>query len=99
MELAWLEDFLALAEQRNFSRAAVARNISQPAFSRRVRMLEDWLGAPLFDRDTHRVELTEAGAAFLPVARELVRRFEDNFKQFKDAVDDKVNAAGIHAAA
>ncbi len=84
MELAWLEDFLALAEQRNFSRAAVARNISQPAFSRRVRMLEDWLGAPLFDRDTHRVELTEAGAAFLPVAREIVRRVAFGRERVRD---------------
>ena len=42
MELAWLEDFLALARERNFSRAAEVRHISQPAFSRRVRMLEDW---------------------------------------------------------
>lgn len=74
MELAWLEDFLTLAQQRNFSRAAETRHISQPAFSRRVRMLEEWVGAPLFDRDTHRVELTAAGAEFLPVAQEIVRR-------------------------
>lgn len=74
MELAWLEDFLTLAQQRNFSRAAEARHISQPAFSRRVRMLEDWIGAPLFDRDTHRVELTAAGAEFFPIAQEIVRR-------------------------
>lgn len=74
MELAWLDDFLALAAHLNFSRAAEARNISQPAFSRRVRMLEDWLEAPLFSRDTHRVELTAAGAEFLPIAQEIVRR-------------------------
>lgn len=74
MELAWLEDFLALARERNFSRAAEVRHISQPAFSRRVRMLEDWLRAPLFDRDTHRVELTAAGAEFLPIAEEIARR-------------------------
>ncbi|MDP1619257.1 LysR family transcriptional regulator [Phenylobacterium sp.] len=74
MDLVWLEDFLALAEHRNFSRAAEVRNISQPAFSRRVRMLEDWLGAPLFDRDTQRVDLTAAGAEFLPVAQEVLRR-------------------------
>lgn len=74
MEMAWLEDFLALARERNFSRAAEARHVSQPAFSRRVRMLEDWLQAPLFDRDTHRVELTAAGAEFLPIAQEIARR-------------------------
>lgn len=74
MELAWLEDFLALARERNFSRAAEARHVSQPAFSRRIRMLEDWLQTPLFDRDTHRVELTAAGTEFLPIAAEIARR-------------------------
>ena len=50
MELALLEDFLALARERNFSRAAETRHISQPAFRRRVRLLEDWLQAPLLER-------------------------------------------------
>lgn len=74
MELAWLEDFLTLAECGHFSRAAERRNVSQPAFSRRVRMLEDWIGAPLVNRDTHRVELTPAGLEFRPIAQEIVRR-------------------------
>jgi DNA-binding transcriptional LysR family regulator len=74
MELAWLEDFLALVECGHFSRAAERRNISQPAFSRRVRMLENWLGAPLVNRETHRVELTPAGTEFRPIAQEVVRR-------------------------
>jgi len=36
-----------LAERRNFSRAAEARHVTQPAFSRRIRALEDWVGTPL----------------------------------------------------
>ena len=47
MELVWLEDFLALAEALNFSRAAEARHVTQPAFSRRIRALEGWIGAAL----------------------------------------------------
>lgn len=74
MEFAWLEDFLTLAECGHFSRAAERRNVSQPAFSRRVKMLEDWVGAPLFNRDTHRVELTPAGSEFRPIAEDVVRR-------------------------
>jgi LysR family transcriptional regulator, hypochlorite-specific transcription factor HypT len=87
MELAWLEDFLALARERNFSRAAETRHISQPAFSRRVRMLEDWLQAPLFDRDTHRVELTQAGAEFLPIAEEIVRRIGFGRDRVREVAD------------
>ena len=41
LDLEWLEDFLALAETGNFSRAAEARAIAQPAFSRHIRALED----------------------------------------------------------
>lgn len=74
MEFDWLEDFLALVESVNFSRAAEKRNISQPAFSRRIRMLEAWLGADLFTRDTHRIELTAAGEQFRPTAEEVLRR-------------------------
>lgn len=74
MELEWLEDFLALVEYAHFSRAAEKRNISQPAFSRRIRMLESWVGAPLFNRDTHRIALTVAGEQWRPVAEDLLRR-------------------------
>ncbi len=74
MELTWLEDFLALADCGNFSRAAAARHLTQPAFSRRIRALEDWVGAPLFDRSTQPVAPTEAGRRFRPFADETVRR-------------------------
>ncbi|MDQ2103225.1 LysR family transcriptional regulator [Azospirillum isscasi] len=74
MELSWLEDFLALAECGNFSRAAEGRNLTQPAFSRRIRALEDWTGTPLFDRTTQPVGLTEAGRRFRPFADETLRR-------------------------
>lgn len=61
MELNWLEDFLALAEHRNFSRAAEARHVTQPAFSRRIRALEDWVGTPLVLRAPQGVVLNAAG--------------------------------------
>ncbi|WP_333585503.1 LysR family transcriptional regulator [Phenylobacterium sp.] len=95
MELAWLDDFLALAAHLNFSRAAEARNISQPAFSRRVRMLEDWLEAPLFSRDTHRVELTAAGAEFLPIAQEIVRRIAFGRERVREASELAANRLRI----
>lgn len=74
MDLTWLEDFLALAEAGNFSRAAAARHITQPAFSRRIRALEDWAGVPLFDRATQPVSLTASGRALHQAAAELLRR-------------------------
>jgi LysR family transcriptional regulator, hypochlorite-specific transcription factor HypT len=73
MELIWFEDYLALAETLNFSRAAEARHVTQPAFSRRIRALEEWIGADLFSRTTHGVALTPAGLHFHNQAEVLTR--------------------------
>ncbi len=70
MEMSWLEDFLTLAVTRNFSRAAELRNVTQPAFSRRIRNLEYWVGAVLIDRSLFPIGLTPAGAAFRRTAQE-----------------------------
>lgn len=72
MDSAWLVDFLTLAETGSFSRAAEQRNLTQPAFSRRIRALEDWAGVPLFDRSIIPVALTQSGRQFLPEASRLV---------------------------
>lgn len=73
MEIAWLEDFLALSSTKVFARAAEARNISQPAFTRRIKNLEYWIGTPLFDRSVHPVILTPAGEVFKSTAHEVVK--------------------------
>lgn len=75
MEIKWLEDFVTLADTSSFSRAAELRNVTQPAFSRRIKQLESWLGATLISRATMPAELTPAGRNFLPVAREAIRTF------------------------
>lgn len=72
MDLKWLEDFLALVEHGSFTRAASARFISQPAFSRRIRALENWLGVELIDRDAYPTRLTAMGEEFVPAIREMV---------------------------
>lgn len=60
MELKWLEDLIALAETDTLSQAAQQRNITQPAFSRRIKAIEDWLGAPVIDRSRRPVRVTPA---------------------------------------
>lgn len=62
MQLKWLDDLAALADTRNFTRAAEQRNVTQPAFGRRIRALEQWAGVPLIDRNASPLELTPAGA-------------------------------------
>ncbi|VFS48676.1 LysR family transcriptional regulator [Budvicia aquatica] len=73
VELIWLEDCRALAETLNFSRAAQRRNVTQPAFSRRIQALEQWTGTPLFERNRREVKLTKAGEVFNQQAIKLLR--------------------------
>src|SRR5262245_51461114 len=77
MELDRVEAFVAIVRRGGFTRAAGALHLSQPAISRRVRLLETDLGAPLFERITSGVVLTEAGRAFLPHAEALLASVRD----------------------
>ncbi len=86
MELKWLEDFLNLAETRSFSRSAEERRVTQPAFSRRIRSLEVWLGAVLLDRSTYPITLTPEGRHFRETAEEVVRTLTLARAEFHDAV-------------
>ena len=72
MEAKWLEDFVSLAETRSFSRSALLRNVTQPAFSRRIQSLEAWLGSDLIDRTSYPTRLTPSGEVFYEQALELL---------------------------
>lgn len=74
MDIRWLQDFLALAEMRNFTRSAEFRNVSQAAFSRRIQSLEHWLGTSLIVKGSQPVRLTEAGEQFRETAQASVER-------------------------
>ncbi|WP_171070173.1 LysR family transcriptional regulator [Methylobacterium terricola] len=69
MQLKWLEDFVAYAATRSFTKAAEMRNVTHPAFGRRIRALEGWVGVPLIDRGSFPAALTPAGEDLLDVAR------------------------------
>lgn len=77
MELDQVEAFVAIVRRGGFARASTALHLSQPAISRRVRLLEQGLGAPLFDRLRRGVALTDAGHAFLPHAEALLASMRD----------------------
>lgn len=102
MDSSLLEDFLTLDECGNFSRAAEKRTVSQPSFSRRIRTLEDWVGATLIDRSTHTVHLTEAGQRFRVTAEETLRRLQlgrDEARAVAQASSDTLRFASTHVLA
>ena len=100
MNFSWLEDFLALVATGNFSRAAEQRHMTQPAFSRRIRALEEWLGVVLFERASHPVRLTPTGHWFRNVAREMLdraARLPDQARAIADSDAATLRFAATHA--
>ena len=74
MEIRWLEDFIALARTRHFSRAADDQHVTQPTFSRRIKLLEEEMGVTLINRQTLPLSLTPAGEEFLTLCEQVTER-------------------------
>lgn len=77
MDLKHLEDFISLCGTRSFSRSAIARNVTQSAFSRRIQALELWVGTELVDRSTFPTSLTSEGRLFRETADEVLNLLRD----------------------
>lgn len=83
MQLDWIEDILAVIDTGSLARAAERRFLTQPAFTRRVRSIEERLGTPLFDRSRKPVTILPGVMAMEPELRELgarLRRLERDLK-------------------
>jgi DNA-binding transcriptional LysR family regulator len=72
MEMQQIRYFVALCEVLNFTRAAERCNVSQPSLTRAIRLLEDELGGPLFNRERNQTHLTELGRLVEPHIHELL---------------------------
>jgi DNA-binding transcriptional LysR family regulator len=100
LNLSWLEDFLALAASGNFSRAADERHMTQPAFSRRIKALEAWLGADLFDRRNQPATLTDTGQWFCGIATDMLAKASQmpgQARAFSEANANTLRIASTHA--
>jgi len=102
IETKWLQDFLKLAEVKNFSKAAVERNVTQSTFSRRIQALENAVGCQLFDREKTPIELTQSGKQFRTSARSLMIQLEYELVRINDLSvlgNQKVSIVAGHSIA
>jgi DNA-binding transcriptional LysR family regulator len=84
MDTQLLSAFLAVAETASFSLAAERLHLTQPAISKRIALLEEQLGARVFDRIGRHVTLTEGGRRLLPRAQRILREIEDTERAIRD---------------
>jgi DNA-binding transcriptional LysR family regulator len=83
LDMAQVRAFVTVAEHSHFGRAAAELSLTQQALSKRIQRIEQLLGVTLLRRGTRGVELTEAGARFLPRAKELVAAAQDAVAEVK----------------
>ncbi|WP_338651312.1 LysR family transcriptional regulator [Lysinibacillus sp. Y5S-8] len=76
MDIKQLHYFIAVSEQRNFSKAAERLHISQPSLSNAIKKLEQEIGSPLLERNTRNLQLTEAGELLFERAKVIVKNME-----------------------
>jgi len=102
MDTKWLEDFIALAETRSFSRSAQLRHVTQPAFSRRIQALEAWAGIDLVDRSSYPTRLTPAGETFHAQALEILGALQatrNMMRGHQSGAQDMIDFAVPHSLA
>ncbi len=102
IETKWILDFLKLAELRNFSKAAIERNVTQSTFSRRIQALENAVGCQLFDREKTPIALTQSGKLFRTSARSLMIQLEYELERINDLSvlgNQKVSVVAGHSIA
>lgn len=93
-----LRYFVAVAEELNVTRAAERLFVSQPALSKQLRTLERQLGCPLFDRVPSGMALTRQGEALLPVARDLLERWDAGYQATRAAAPTGTLVIGMQTA-
>ena len=95
MDLKWLDDLVALAEAGSLTRAAALRNITQPAFTRRIQQIEQWLGTPVIDRSVRPARVSTA------VLRKIdeIRALTGELRQLRrDVLDGDASARRVSIA-
>ena len=95
MNINQLRYFVAVAEQRSFTKAANQYYLSQTAVTQQVRALEETLGVQLLDRNSRPVTLTPAGAVFLTEAKAILERMNSAVSRARDASTGLVGSVRI----
>ena len=71
MDIGWIDDLIAIEEKGSLSKAAESRNVTQPAFSRRIVAIEQWFGAEIVNRSNRPLRLSSEMASMMPTLHDV----------------------------
>jgi LysR family hca operon transcriptional activator len=95
VELRHLRYFVAVADELNFTRAAIRLNTSQPSLSQQIRQLEVEVGVALLNRSRHHVALTDAGRVFLRETKDILGRIDHAGRLAKQAATGRAGDLSV----
>jgi LysR family transcriptional regulator, hca operon transcriptional activator len=95
VELRHLRYFVAVADELNFTRAAIRLNTSQPSLSQQIRQLETEVGVALLNRSRHHVALTDAGRVFLRETKDILGRIDHAGRLAKQAATGRAGDLSV----
>ncbi|OIK06054.1 LysR family transcriptional regulator [Bacillus sp. MUM 116] len=83
MDIKWLKTFIIAARHENFRKASEDLFLTQPAVTKHIKRLEEYLHISLFERRGKNVSLTPAGSKFLPSTIKILKRYEEEMEEFE----------------
>ncbi|WP_151802160.1 LysR family transcriptional regulator, partial [Acinetobacter guillouiae] len=88
LEIRWIEDLLALDQEKSISKAAAIRHITQSAFTRRIQNIEESLGFQILKRYSKNIDFTDAGQVLLSTAKNIQNQMDTTIKYLEKNIKD-----------
>lgn len=88
LEIRWIEDLLALDQEKSISKAAAIRHVTQSAFTRRIQNIEESLGFQILKRYSKNIDFTDAGQVLLSTAKNIKNQMDTTIKYLEKNIKD-----------
>ena len=88
LEIRWIEDLLALDQEKSISKAASIRHVTQSAFTRRIQNIEESLGFQILKRYSKNIDFTDAGQVLLSTAKNIQNQMDTTIKYLEKNIKD-----------
>ena len=88
LEIRWIEDLLALDQEKSISKAAALRHVTQSAFTRRIQNIEEALGFQILKRYSKSIDFTDAGQVLLSTSKNIKNQMNTTINYLEKNIKD-----------